>query len=198
MKTANEDRSSSAGQGRILAGGRKKGLIFWRERSLPPAFFIVFQKKRPPIENQNNQNSIRTGSFLLSVCCSFFVVSTFPSVACFRCRQPSLYRRERGKVFGLNTLCLQRKILPETARPPDLFTFNEVCTNFMDGEEAGGCEMVIGCQSRNVCGSGFSFPSVCPFPLKFFPPLSWHIPVWWKYWSVPSSWLCSRWIRSLK
>lgn len=130
MKTANEDRSSSAGQGRILAGGRKNGLIFWRERSLPPAFFIVFQKKRPPIENQNNQNSIRTGSFLLSVCCSFFVVSTFPSVACFRCRQPSLYRRERGKVFGLNTLCLQRKILPETARPPDLFTFNGVCTNF--------------------------------------------------------------------
>lgn len=44
MKTANEDRSSSAGQGWILAGGRK-GLIFWRERSLPPAFFIVFQKK---------------------------------------------------------------------------------------------------------------------------------------------------------
>ena len=148
MKTANEDRSSSAGQGRILAGGRKNGLIFWRERS------------------------IRTGSFLLSVCCSFFVVSTFPSVACFRCRQPSLYRRESGKVFGLNTLCLQRKILPETARPPDLFTFNEVCTNFMDGEEAGGCEIVIGCQSRNVCGFGFSFPSVCPFPLKFFLPLS--------------------------
>ena len=66
------------------------------------------------------KNSIRTGSFLLSVCCFFFVVSTFPSVACFRCRQPSLYRRERGKVFGLNTLCLQRKILPETAMPPDL------------------------------------------------------------------------------
>ena len=44
MKTANEDRSSSAGQGWILAGGRKKGLIFWRERSLPPAFFIVLKK----------------------------------------------------------------------------------------------------------------------------------------------------------
>ena len=102
-----------------MAGGRKKGLIFWRERSLPPAFFLLFQKNAllyTPIENQN---SIRTGIFLLSVCC-FFVVSTFPSVACFRCRQPSLYRRERGKVFGLNTLCLQRKILPETARPPDL------------------------------------------------------------------------------
>ena len=69
MKTANEDRSSSAGQGRILAGGRKNRLIFWRERSLPPAFFIVFQKNAPPIENQN---SIRTGSCLLSVCCFFF------------------------------------------------------------------------------------------------------------------------------
>ena len=54
--------------------------------------FHCVSKKRPPIENQNNQNSIRTGSFLLSVCCSFFVVSTFPSVACFRCRQPSLRR----------------------------------------------------------------------------------------------------------
>lgn len=160
--------------------------------------FHCVSKKRPPIENQNNQNSIRTGSFLLSVCCSFFVVSTFPSVACFRCCQPSLYRRESGKVFGLNTLCLQRKILPETARPPDLFTFNEVCTNFMDGEEAGGCEIVIGCQSQNVCGFDFSFPSVCPFPLKFFLPLSWHTLVWWKCSSVPSSWLCSRWIRSLK
>lgn len=160
--------------------------------------FHCVSKKRPPIENQN----IRTAyGPVVSYCLyavSFFVVSTFPSVACFRCRQPSLYRRERGKVFGLNTLCLQRKILPETARPPDLFTFNEVCTNFMDGEEAGGCEIVIGCQNRNVCGSGFSFPSVCPFPLRFFLPLSWHTLVWWKYSSVPSSWLCSRWIRSLK
>ena len=71
-KTANEGRSSSAGQGgRILAGGRKKGLIFWRERSLPPAFFLLFQKNAllyTPIENQN---SIRTGIFLLSVCCFF-------------------------------------------------------------------------------------------------------------------------------
>ena len=89
--------------------------------------FHCVSKKRSPIENQN---SIRTGSFLLSVCCSFFVVSTFPSVACFRCRQPSLYRRERGKVFGLNTLCPQRKILPETAQPPDLSAFRKVCTNF--------------------------------------------------------------------
>lgn len=32
-------------KGGYWQGGRKKGLIFWRERSLPPAFFIVFQKK---------------------------------------------------------------------------------------------------------------------------------------------------------
>ncbi len=34
------------------------------------------------------------------------------------------YRPERGKVFGLNTL-RRRKILTETAQPPDLSTFNE-------------------------------------------------------------------------
>lgn len=118
---------SQAGQRRILTSNRKNGLIFWRECSLPPAFFFVFQKNIPPIKCHN---SIQTGSILLSVRCSFFIVSTFPSVACFRCRRPSLYRREREKVFGLNTLCPQRKILPETARPPDLFTFNGVCTNF--------------------------------------------------------------------
>ena len=159
--------------------------------------FPGVSKNIPPVEYRN---SIQTGSILLSVCCfpfgCFYI--DFPSVACFRCRQRPLYRRERGKVFGLNTLCPQRKIQPETARPPDLFTFNEVCTNFMDGEEAGGCEMVIGCQNRNVCGFGFSFPSVCPFPLKFSLPLFWHTLVWWKCSSVPSSWLCFRWIRSLK
>lgn len=55
----------------------KKGLIFWRERSLPPAFFLLFQKNAllyTPIENQN---SIRTGSFLLSVCCFFFCCIDF-------------------------------------------------------------------------------------------------------------------------
>ncbi|MBQ8728588.1 MAG: hypothetical protein IJY83_08925 [Oscillospiraceae bacterium] len=42
-----------------------------------------------------------------------------------------MYRRERGKVFGLNTL-RRRKIQPETALPLDLFTFRNVCTNLMD------------------------------------------------------------------
>ncbi|EHG99800.1 hypothetical protein HMPREF9441_02513 [Paraprevotella clara YIT 11840] len=42
-----------------------------------------------------------------------------------------MYRREREKVFGLNTL-RRRKILSETALPPDLFAFSKVCTNLMD------------------------------------------------------------------
>lgn len=93
---------------------------------LPTSF--SFQK----YPSYKNQNSIRIGRILPIVCCFFWgcFISTFPSVACFRCRRPPLYRRERGKVFGLNTLCPQRKILPETALPPDLFTFRKVCTNF--------------------------------------------------------------------
>ena len=100
-----------------------------QQTRLPSAFFLVFQK----ISLLWN---IRTAYRPVASYCQYAVsllvvfISTFPSVACFRCRQRLLYRRERGKVFGLNTLCPQRKILPETARPPDLFTFNEVCTNF--------------------------------------------------------------------
>ncbi|MCR6509452.1 hypothetical protein M1B78_15120 [Bacteroides sp. KH569_7] len=48
-----------------------------------------------------------------------FVSSDFPSVACFRCRMPFLCVAGRGKVFRLNTLH-RRKILSETALPPDL------------------------------------------------------------------------------
>lgn len=62
---------------------------------------------------------------------SFVFDDSFPSVVCFRSRHRPLYRREREKVFGLNTLW-KRKILPETAQPPDLFPFNKVCTNLMD------------------------------------------------------------------
>lgn len=61
----------------------------------------------------------------------YIFLLTFPSVACFRCRRYPLYRREREKVFGLNTL-RRRKILSETALPPDLFAFSKVCTNLMD------------------------------------------------------------------
>ena len=54
-----------------------------------------------------------------SVSRSFSLSSDFPSVACFRCRMPVKRMAGSGKVFGLNTLHW-RKILPETAMPPDL------------------------------------------------------------------------------
>ena len=56
-----------------------------------------------------------------SVSRSFSLSSDFPSVACFRSRMPFERMVGRGKVFGLNTL-RRRKILPETALPPDLAT----------------------------------------------------------------------------
>ena len=48
-----------------------------------------------------------------------FLSSDFPPVACIRCRMPQERVAGSGKVFGLNTL-QRRKILPETALPPDL------------------------------------------------------------------------------
>ena len=62
------------------------------------------------MERQNPASSVSRSSFLSS---------DFPPVACFRCRM--LFKRVAGsdKVFGLNTL-QRRKILPETALPPDL------------------------------------------------------------------------------
>ena len=61
------------------------------------------------------ENSVHLGYLHRPTCTLFFLCFiTFPSVVCFRCRKRPLYRRERGKVFGLNTLC-RRKILLETA-----------------------------------------------------------------------------------
>ncbi len=57
--------------------------------------------------------------YLASSVSRSFISSDFPSVACFRCRMPYERMVGRGKVFGLNTL-RRRKILPETALPPDL------------------------------------------------------------------------------
>ena len=51
----------------------KKGLIFGGSAVCRLPFSLCF-KKRPPIENQN---SIRTGSFLLSVCCFFLLYRLF-------------------------------------------------------------------------------------------------------------------------
>ena len=47
----NEDRSSSAEQGRILAGGRKKGLIFLEGAQFAACLFSSLSKKRPPIHS---------------------------------------------------------------------------------------------------------------------------------------------------
>ena len=61
------------------------------------------------------ENSVHLGYLHRPTCTLFFLCFiTFPSVVCFRCRERPLYRREKGKVFGLNTL-RRRKILPETA-----------------------------------------------------------------------------------
>ena len=77
------------------------------------------------------ENSVHLGYLHRPTCTLFFLCFiTFPSVVCFRCRKRPLYRCERGKVFGLNTLH-RRKIQPETACPLDLFTFRRVCTNLM-------------------------------------------------------------------
>ena len=51
------------------------------------------------------ENSVHLGYLHRPTCTLFFLCFiTFPSVVCFRCRKRPLYRRERGKVFGLNTL----------------------------------------------------------------------------------------------
>ena len=78
-----------------------------------------------------------------------FISSNFPSVACFRCRMPFERMAGRGKVFGLNTL-RRRKILPETALPPDLATAIKPCATFASEHReqvAGGMNLnyTIGC-----------------------------------------------------
>ena len=61
------------------------------------------------------ENSVHLGYLHRPTCTLFFLCFIiFPSVVCFRCRKRPLYRRERGKVFGLNTL-RRRKIQSETA-----------------------------------------------------------------------------------
>lgn len=97
---------------------------------LPP-FYCVLKKHLSLFLNEILKTDTYTCSVYAVNC--FVFDNSFPSVVCFRSRQRPLYRREREKVFGLNTLW-KRKILPETAQPPDLFTFNKVCTNLMYGQ----------------------------------------------------------------
>lgn len=111
-----------------------KKVVFFLEGAQFAAclFPLMFSKSIPPVEYQYRTTEQHTDRWYpaVSMLFLFSLHRLFPSVACFRCRRSPLYRRERGKVFGRNTLCTQRKIPPETAWPPDLYTFNEVCTNF--------------------------------------------------------------------
>ena len=52
----------------------EKRIDFLEGAQFAACLFHCVSKKRPPIENQN---SIRTGSFLLSVCCFFFCCIDF-------------------------------------------------------------------------------------------------------------------------
>ena len=91
-----------------------KPIIFLEGVQFTVCPIIMVPKKYP--SKDRNGNSVHLGYQLidLSVRCSFCALITFPSVVCSRCQKRPLYRRERGKVFGLNTL-RRRKILPETA-----------------------------------------------------------------------------------
>ena len=78
-----------------------------------------------------NKNSIQMGYQCKNpfVCCLFifiyiFVSRSFPLPSAFLSTDI-----ERGKVFGLNTL-RRRKILPETALPPDLAAAIKPCATF--------------------------------------------------------------------
>ena len=91
-----------------------KPIIFLEGVQFTVCPIIIISKKHP--SKDRNENSLHLGYQLIGlfVRCSFCVLITFPSVVCFRCRERPLYRRERGKVFGLNTL-RRRKIQFEAA-----------------------------------------------------------------------------------
>ena len=61
----------------------------------------------------------------------------------------------RGKVFGLNTL-RRRKILPETALPPDLASAIKPCTTFASGHReqvSDGMNSIIPSVSSSAIGN---------------------------------------------
>ena len=81
---------------------------------------------------------------------SFFLSSDFSVSRLFPLPDAFLRMAGSGKVFGLNTL-RRRKILPETALPPDLATASEPCATFASEHRervAGGMNLnyTIGCR----------------------------------------------------
>ena len=90
-----------------------------------------------------------------SVSRSFSLSSDFPSVACFRCRMPYERMVGRGKIFGQNTL-RRRKILPETALPPDLAFAIKPCATFASEHRehaSGGMDSIIPSVSSSATGN---------------------------------------------
>ena len=73
MKTANEDRSSSAGQGRILAGGRKNGLIFLEGAQFAACPFHAVFKKYPSYYRISEQHT----DWLYNTDCMLFLLGLF-------------------------------------------------------------------------------------------------------------------------
>ena len=92
-------------------------MIFLKERSLPSALWL----RSNGLSAKRERNGLRTKhqNSASSVSRSSLLSSDFPSVAYFRCRMLFKRMAGSGKVFGLNTL-QRRKILFETALPPDL------------------------------------------------------------------------------
>ncbi len=64
------DKAHRTEQGRILASSRKNRLIFLEGAQFAACLFLCVSKNIPPVEFQE---SIRTGSNLLTVCCFSFV-----------------------------------------------------------------------------------------------------------------------------
>ena len=123
--------TNRGGQRRVLAGGRKNGLIFLEGAQFAACLFLCVSKNTPyKISVWNIRTAYRPVVSYCQYAVSLFCYIDLSVSRLFPLPSASLYRRERGKIFGLNTLCPQRKILPETASPPDLFTFRKVCTNF--------------------------------------------------------------------
>ena len=65
------DKAHRTGQRRILASGRKKGLFFLEGAQFAVCLILGVSKN---ISLMEYQNSIQTGSILLSVCCFFILL----------------------------------------------------------------------------------------------------------------------------
>ena len=91
-------------------------------------FSLCFKKKCTPIEYQN---SIRTGSFLLSVCCFFFCCIDFSVGRLFPLPSAFHVQTWKGKGFRAE-YSPQEEDSDRNGLPLDLSTFKGYCTTFAD------------------------------------------------------------------